>query len=123
MSNARAMFVSVIGNGDDEELDEFRMQLFDELSLLNIESVEPVTAAEAPPGTRGIEAAALGTLLLKFGPGAIGMVVRTVRAWVQRSSANIVELCIDDDCIKVGKATTAEQERLIALFEARHGSQ
>jgi hypothetical protein len=122
MPDPRTMIVSLDSDDDDSELDYLRMQLGEELSLLDVDEIEQLTVGEAPPGARAVDMVAIGALLVKFGPAALKGVIGGVVAWFQRSSANSIELTIDGDTIKLTKTSSKEQDRLLALFEAKHGA-
>jgi hypothetical protein len=51
-------------DADDEEVAEATLQLRRELLDLDVDSVDLPTAGQPPPGTRGVELAALGALLV-----------------------------------------------------------
>jgi hypothetical protein len=114
--------LSIITDGDDADLERLEINLRRELYLLDEVTIEPVTSGEVPEGARALEAIAIGQLLVKFGPDALKLLSTTVRAWLQRSSARSVELTINGDSIKLGKASSDDQERLLALFISNHSS-
>jgi len=107
--------------GDAAELEELRLDLANEIELLPVTDVQQLSAGEAPPGARAIDMAVVGGLLVKLGPTGVKAVMSAVRGWLNRSQAKSVELWIDGDHIRLTKATSEEQERLVRLFEERHG--
>jgi len=121
MQDIREMTISITTDGDDEELDMLRMYLSEELSILPINTIEPVTSGEVPANARGFDAIGLGKLLVKFGPDKTSRIVNTVRSWLQRSSARSVDLTIDGDSITLSKESITDQER-IDPFIAKHQS-
>ncbi|TYK53115.1 effector-associated constant component EACC1 [Actinomadura decatromicini] len=116
------VLIGVVTDGDAEELDSLRSELSEELALLDVDALEPVVEGKAPPGTRGLEAAAVGQLLVKAGPGMVLPIVRAVRGWLRRSRARSVELSIAGDSIKLSNISLEEQERLLEIFLAKHGT-
>lgn len=112
--------LTIVTDGDAQELEELRTQLFSEIEALDLHSIDLVSAGEAPDGTRGVDMAAIGQLLVKVGPQAAAALIRTVRNWVSRSTARAVEITIDGDTLKLGKASPADQEKLVAMFMAKH---
>lgn len=120
MQNVQEMLISITTDGDKHELETLSIELSEELSLLPINSVEPVRAGEVPEGARGLEALALGKLLVEFVPEAAKAVVNTIRSWLQRTVARSIELTIDGDSITLTKATVQDQERLLNLFIEKH---
>ena len=65
---------------EPEHLDELTRALRDEILTLDVESVVPRSAGEAPPGTRAVDAAAVGALVVSVGPAldALARLVTTV---------------------------------------------
>ena len=66
---------------DAERVDVLTGHLRRELAQLDVEAVRPLPAGEAPPGTRGFDAATVGGLLVTLGPAASGLaaVVTAIR--------------------------------------------
>jgi hypothetical protein len=108
-------------DADAEELASFATQLRRELDALDVQSVQLERAGEVPEGAKAVEVLALGSLIVKLGPVAVGVVARVVQGWLKRSAARSAELQIDGDVIKLTGTSLQDQERLIALLEAKHG--
>ena len=51
-------------DADLEEIDRLTSDLREELLELDVDSVSPPSAGPAPPGSKGLELAAIGTLLV-----------------------------------------------------------
>jgi hypothetical protein len=49
-------------------------------------------------------------------------IIDGVRAWLQRQSARSVKLTLDGDSLEITGPTSAEQDRLVELWVARHAS-
>jgi hypothetical protein len=109
---------------DAEEVDQLAQQLREELLQSDVESVDFVTAGEAPPHTRAIDIIALGGLLVTVAEsvGALGTVVDTVRNWLTRRGRGQVKLQIGDDVLELSNVSKRDQEQLIDAFLARHAS-
>ena len=109
---------------DAEEVDQLAQQLREELLQSDVESVDFVTAGEAPPHTRAIDIIALGGLLITVAEsvGALGTVVDTVRNWLTRRGRGQVKLQIGDDVLELSNVSKRDQEQLINAFLARHAS-
>jgi hypothetical protein len=122
VQDTRGMLISISTDGDDSELDELRIELSDELSLLPISEITAVSAGDAPENARAVEALAIGKLIVKFGPQAVNAVSTAIRAWLRRSTARSVELKIDNDSITLNKVSAEDQKRLLDLFIQRHFS-
>jgi hypothetical protein len=116
--------VQIDGSGDaaEEELAQLSRRLRAELLDLDVNSVEPARAGPAPDGSKGLELAALGGLLVRFAGGRalLQAVVDVVQSWLKRQDARSVKLTLDGDPIEVTGVTAADQSRLIELWIARH---
>jgi hypothetical protein len=98
-------------------------QLRSELLELDVDDVRAPTGGPAPAGTRGVEAAQIGTLLVAAGRVAIGPVVAAIQSWVARRASRSVKLTIDGDSIEVSNVSPADQRELIESFLAKHTAQ
>ena len=110
---------------DAERLDTLTGYLRQELLDLDAGQVEPFRTGEAPPDTRAFDVVAVGGLVVSLiNSDALRAVVATVRNWLSRgqSTTHAVRLEIDGDAIDLSAASTAEQERLVEVFVARHGT-
>lgn len=110
-----------IHDPDVERLDEFSSVLRRELLDLGVDDVERASAGEAPAGTRGIDVAAIGVLLVAFQEPlvAVTAIVGTIRGWMSSTrGAHAVELTIGDQTLKIDSASREQQDRLIDEFVA-----
>jgi hypothetical protein len=114
--------VGVEPDADAAGLDEATLQLRDELLELDVEDVERPIGGVPPPGTRAVEAALLGTLVVTATQELVGAVVRAVTGWLGRSRNRSVKLDIAGDSIEVTDPSAEDQRRLIEAFLARHSS-
>lgn len=107
---------------DAEELDELTRRLRGELLLLDVQSVEPLPAGEAPPGTRGPDVVAIGGLLITLARSGdmLKPLVSVIQSWLHAQPARSVELQIAGDTLKLSGVSSAEQARLVDLFVQRH---
>lgn len=109
-----------------ERVEQLARMLRDELLQLPVEDVTRLRPAEPPPpGTRGIDVAALGGLLVTLGGTAENLraIVTSVAAWLRRgpgTGGRTVRLEIGGDTLELSGATVEEQQRLIDLFVGRH---
>lgn len=110
---------------DAERLDQVTGFLRQELLELDVEDVAPLPAGEAPEGTRGIDVAAVGGLLVTLGQSsqAVQMILMTVRAWLGRggSAPRSVRVEIGGDVLELADASTEDQDKLVDLFLRKHG--
>lgn len=114
--------VGIDPDADASELDEVTRELRRELLELDVEDVERPASGPPPEGTRAVEAALLGTLLVSVGQEAITAVVRTLAGWLRRRPSRKVTLRIGDDEIELTDASEQQQAELVAAFLARNGA-
>ena len=114
----------VIGpDGDAEEIAEATFQLRRELLDLDVDSVEIPGAGEPPPGSRAVDVAALGALLVHLAdPEVLAGVVAAVRGWLSGSSRRSIKLELDGDVLELRGVSSQEQRRLTDEWLARHAS-
>jgi hypothetical protein len=112
---------------DAERLDTLTRHLRRELDELDVERVAPLSSGEAPEGSRAIEVAAVGALLVTLGNSAqaLGKVVGAIRDWLGRTPGPVrtVRLELGGDVLELSQASAAEQDRLVELFVTRHAQQ
>jgi hypothetical protein len=106
---------------EPEQLDELARSLRRELLELDVDDVEPATAGDAPPGTRGIELAVIGALLVKAQASGelLTKVVGVLRRWLRASPAapaRTVRVTLGDRTLELGNATDDQQHRLVEEF-------
>jgi hypothetical protein len=102
------------------ELQDAASQLRRELLELDVEKVEAPAGGPAPPGTRAVEVAEIGTLLVAAGKVAIGPIVQVIQGWIARRASRSVKLTIDGDSIELSNASADDQRQLLQAFVARH---
>jgi hypothetical protein len=110
-------------DADPEEVAEATLQLRRELLDLDVGTVEAPRAGEAPPGTRGVEVAALGGLVVSMAkPEFLGTVIAAVRSWLSRSQRRSIKLALGDDVLELTGVSSDEQRRLADEWLRRHAS-
>jgi hypothetical protein len=114
----------VVGpDAEAEEVAEATLQLRRELLDLDVDAVELARAGDAPPGTRAVELAALGALLVTAARSQLlGSVVAAVRSWVAGSPQRSVNLELGGDVLELTGVSSAEQRRLTDEWLRRHES-
>jgi hypothetical protein len=114
--------VGVDRDADAEELDDETRRLRRRLLELDVESVEPASQGPPPPGTRAVDAAAIGTLLVSLATTApaLASLVTTLRGWVGGKSGRSIKLVVGGDTLEISDASREEQDRLIEAWIARH---
>jgi len=109
---------------DAERVDTLTGHLRRELAQLDVEAVRPLPAREAPPATRGLDAATVGGILVTLGPAANGVaaVVTAIRGWLARTPgpARTVRVELGGDVLELSQASADQQDRLVELFLSRH---
>jgi hypothetical protein len=111
--------------GDDVspyELEELTAAVRRELLQLDVESVDRVSSGPAPDGTRGLDVAAIGALLVSLSKATpvLGQVVDVIQAWAARSPNRTVKLTLDGDTLELNGMSEDEQRRVVRDWMARH---
>ena len=105
---------------DDEELEELAASLRLELLELDVESVSPVVLGSAPEGSKGLELAALGALLVRVHDSlpVVRTVVTTVRDWLVRagSAGRSLTITVEGRTLELSAATAEQQQLLVEEF-------
>jgi hypothetical protein len=113
--------VAVWPDADAEEVAASTEQLRRELLDLDVEAVEQPTAGAPPPGAKGIELAALGTLVVTVAQSQVlPVVVATVRSWLASSPQRGIKLELDGDVLELSGLSSREQRRLTDEWLGRH---
>jgi hypothetical protein len=111
-------------DADAEEVAEATLQLRRELLDLDVDAVEPPPGSEPPPGTRGVELAALGALLVTVSQsGLLAPVLEAVRSWLAGSPRRSIKLEFDGDVLELSGVSSKEQRRLTDEWLRRHAGQ
>jgi hypothetical protein len=105
---------------DTAQLDELTRALREELLQLDVDDVTSVSAGPAPPGSKAVELAVIGSLIvtLKGTAELAEKVMSVVRSWLNRGAAADadVEVTIGDHTIKLSGASKEQQDALVAEF-------
>ncbi len=109
-------------DADAAELAELAVRLREQLLKLDIEGADPVTAGQAPSGTRAGEVLVAGamTVMLALSSGLLTALVERVQLWISHSRARSVKLEIDGDVLELESATHAQQRELIKTWIDHH---
>lgn len=108
-------------DADDEEVAEATLQLRRELLDLDVDSVDLPTASQPPPGTRGMELAALGALLVSVTQSQLlAPVLAAVRSWLGGSPQRSIKLELEGDTLELTGISSTEQRRLVDEWLQRH---
>jgi hypothetical protein len=109
-------------DADPIELDAMTRALRAEiLEVDEVDRVEQASAGPAPDGSKGLDVAAIGALVVGIAPGvqAVAKVVEVVRGWLANRSPSTppLQMSIGDKSITV-VADKRQQEALVAAFLA-----
>ena len=111
---------------DAAELDQLAHALREEiLQVDEVDSVDQAILGEAPDGTKAVDVAAIGALIVGAAPGvtALTAIIETVRGWFARRAATApappppLKLTIGDNSIEI-VADAEQQKALVAEFLA-----
>jgi hypothetical protein len=99
--NPAELFIELsLDRGNDAELDELARQLKAEVEELRVDSVEQVSAGEAPDGTKAVDMQLIGQMAVSLAPTIIPPLFELLKSWVERKPSTPVKIRV-----KVGKRT------------------
>jgi hypothetical protein len=105
---------------DAERLATLTGHLRSELLRLDVDEVRVPRAGEAPPGTRVVDPATVGALLVGLGRAASGLqsVISAISAWLARGqrTGRHVRVELNGRILDLSQASEADQERVIKLY-------
>ena len=118
--------VTLVLDADAEarEVEEATAQLRGELLALDVDSVERAPGGPAPEGTRAVDLASIGSLIVTVAQGAAALapLVTAVQAWLAARGSGTIKLEIDGDKIEIPARLTPVQQRAVDAWMARHPS-
>ncbi len=110
----------VEADADPETVDDLTAHLRRELLELDVDSVVSEPAGPAPEGSKGLDAATVGVLLLQVQSSLplITAVLSTVRTWLGRgrSPGRRVKVSLDGRTLELSAATPEQQQQLVEEF-------
>lgn len=112
-------------DADAGEAERFGRQLRSEIAQLDVEAVSPMVSAGVPQGAKGA-GVDWGSLLvtLSGAGGVLTSVIGVVRDWLARHrAAQSIKITIDNDTIKLGRASIQEREELIGTWVRKHSDE
>jgi len=107
------------GGADAERLDYLIHGVRSELLQLDVDAVEPVMAGPPPPGSRAIDVATVGALVVSLGGSAeaLTQMMTALRSWVGRTPApRTIEMTVGEKTLRLSDASLAQQDRVIDEF-------
>ncbi|WP_028061592.1 hypothetical protein [Candidatus Solirubrobacter pratensis] len=108
---------------DAEEVDRAVGELLREVRELDVESAERLPGGPPPDGSRALEVAALGSLVVSLGRGALGGLAGVLQAWLSRRTGRTVKLTLGSDSIEISGGSDTYQRQLIETFLAAHAKE
>ena len=118
---ALSVQVAVGPDGDADEVAQATLQLRRELLDLDVDAVEVPGAGEPPPGSRAVDVAAVGALVVNLADSQLlAAVVAAVRSWLAGSSRRSIKLELGGDALELTGVSSREQRRLADEWLARH---
>jgi hypothetical protein len=115
-----AIQVAVGPDSDDEEIGHATLQLRRELLDADVDAAE-APGGEPPPGSRGVDVAALGALVVNVADSQLlAAVVAAVRSWLAGSPRRSIKLELGEDSLELTGVSSKEQRRLADEWLARH---
>ena len=122
-SPALGVQVLVGPDSDAAEIEEATIRLRRELQDLDVDVVQAGGAGEPPPGSRGLDLAAIGALLVNLtDPTMLTSVISAVHGWLSGSSRRSIKLELGGDVLELTGVSSHEQRRLTDEWLARHAS-
>jgi hypothetical protein len=105
-------------DADARRIDELTLLLRRELLETDVDSVERPSGGMAPEGSRGLDAATIGTLLVAVSSSALSVaqVVNTIRGWARRASGAGVQISVGGSTLRLVGPPTQEQQHLVNQF-------
>ena len=110
-------------DADAEEIPEATSQLRRELLGLDVDAVETPRAGDAPAGSRAVDVAALGSLLVTAGPQILTAIAGVIGSWLRRSPQRSIRLELNGDVLELTGLPADQQQRLADEWLRRHGGQ
>jgi hypothetical protein len=108
-------------DSDAEEVAEATLQLRRELLDLDIDAVELAGAGEAPAGSKAVELAALGALVVTVAQSQLlAPVIAAIRSWLGGAPQRSIKLELDGDVLELTGLSSREQRRLTDEWLSRH---
>ena len=108
-------------DGDADEIARATLLLRRELLDMNVDVFAAPTAGQPPRGSRGVDLAALGALVVNVAePPLLAAVVTAIRSWLAGSSRRSIKLELGGDILELTGVSSAEQRRLTDEWLARH---
>lgn len=106
-------------DADAEQVEDLAQVLGAEILDAGVGDVAVARGGVPPPGSRAVDAAAVGGLLVTISGSAEALhhLVGVVRGWLVRAPAErAVELTVGGQTLRLSNASADQQERLVEMF-------
>jgi Effector Associated Constant Component 1 len=116
--------LQAVSDTDAEELTQLVRRLSAELLDLDVDAVLQPEHGESAEKSKGVAWGAAGELVVRLvtSPEVLLSLISGVRSWLGRNRVRSVKLTLDGDELEVTGVSSAEQDRLIDLWVARHAT-
>ena len=121
ISHMLILEVDVGRDGDADDVEHSATQLRTELLELDVDSVEHAYTGDIPSGAKGVEAAALGALIIKWvGSSGLQALAAVLANWLDRDKSRSIKLRMGEDVLELTGLSSADQSRLIEYWIMHH---
>jgi hypothetical protein len=109
-------------DADSAEVFDLTSKLRHELLDLDVQHVGRPTGDEAPEGARGLEIAAVGTLIVQAlnSAGTLKAIVARINEFLSRDKERTATLSIGGDTLQMTGLSSRDQERQVSDWVERH---
>jgi hypothetical protein len=99
--NSTEVLIEVLlEEGDPAELEALTRQLQAEVAELHVDAIQPVSLGAAPEGSKALDMAAVGQMMVTLAPTVVPPLFELLKSWVERKPSTPVKIRI-----KVGNRT------------------
>lgn len=117
MSQLHVSVVVACSGLDAGGVADLAAQLRREILTTDVDSAEPVVAAETVPGAKAGELVALGALAVTLAPIVVESLMGVIASWLSRQPAD-VEVVIDGNRFR-GRVSKAQRDKLVDAYVRR----
>jgi hypothetical protein len=107
-------------DADPEDIERLRIQLRRDLEEIGAVSVESIEVEATPEDAKSVDVLAVGTMLVKFAPAALGALARVLQAWVATDNRRTITVQMGEgEVLTLTGATDDERQRLVDAWLTR----
>jgi hypothetical protein len=126
MAETTELRLDLVDDGTDtEELDQMTRRIQESLLDLDVEDVTPLSEGPAPDGTKAVDAALIGGLLVTLmqTPTLINSIIGVLSSWVGGRANRSVKVTIEGDTLELTGASDEERRDVVNAWLARHSGE